>query len=277
MRLVMHSYTFREYSFKHAVMKANQYGYEAIEICDDFFTRGDEKSIEALVDVCENEGVPVAAIDAHLNFTQTPELEAEAFNYFQAAVAVAEKRKIPRLNGGLGPLVASDPQSFSENGSILLTDELRTRLIAGMQKADAILERAGVKMTLEMHMNMPHDNAASVLWLLEHSGAKNFSANHDPGNLYAIKHAEEAITCLELVKNRLTYVHLKNCRRTIEGYSYSVPLERGNLDYYRYFLKLKEIGYRGDICIEYCGEGDPHTPAREDALYYRWLVEDLRM
>ena len=275
MRVVMHSYTFRNYPLEHAIDKAKAFGYEAIELYVDFFGEDDPALLSSAIDICEDAGLPVATVDASLNFVEGPEAAEKSIGAFAKLVKIAGQRGIPRMNGGLGKLCGSDPGNFSANGSVLMTPGLHQQIVEGMKAADPILESAGVEMTLELHMNMPHDSAASAMSLLEASGTKRISIAHDPGNLYSIGHAENSLACLEAIHPRLTYVHLKNCRKIAGTYSYSVPLPGGDVDYYQYLQRLEQLGYRGDVCIEYCGEGDPHPPAREDLRYLRGILDDL--
>ncbi len=277
MRIVLHTYTFHRYPLEHAVKKGLAYGYEAAELLDVFYREGTTEAIERAVDICEKGGLPVAALGSCVNFTGTPDEEKKSLESFQIVLDVAKRRGIPRINGNLGHLVGNDRDDYSANGSALLTDALFARAVEGARQVDTILEEADIDFTLEMHMNMAHDAGAVAMRILEQSGAKRISLNHDAGNLYSIDHAEEANECLNLIQKRMTYVHLKNCRNIKCGYSYNVRLGSGDIDYYRYLMRLKEIGYDGDLCIEYCGEGDPHIPAREDILYLRGVLEDLEM
>lgn len=277
MRIVLHTYTFYRYPLEHAVKKGLAYGYEAAELLNDFYEEGTTEAIERAVNVCEKGGLPVAALGGSVNYTGTPDEEKKSLESFQIVMDVAKRHGIPRINGNLGILVGDDRSNYSANGSVLLTDALFERAVEGLKQVDAMLEEADLDFTLEMHMNMAHDTGATAMKLLEQSGAKRVSLNHDAGNLHSIDHAEEAHECLDLIKERMTYVHLKNCRDIKCGYTYSVRLGSGDIDYYRYLMHLKEIGYDGDLCIEYCGEGDPHIPAREDILYLRGVLEDLEM
>ena len=275
MRIIMHSYTFRAYPLEHGIDKAKAYGYEAIELSSEFYDEGDPASVERAVSACESAGLPIVTLDVSLNFVEGPKEAQESIERFTRMLDIAKRRGIPRVNGGLGKLIGPDPGNFSANGSVLMTPGLRQQVVDGMKTIDPLLGDAGVEMTLEMHMNMPHDSAASIMDLLNAAGTRHLSVNHDAGNLRSIDHAEEATACLKAVYSRLTYIHLKNCRRVSNGYSYSVPLAGGDVDFYRYLLKAKELGYAGDVCIEYCGEGDPHPPAREDIRYLRGILDDL--
>ena len=160
MRLVMHSFTFRGYSLQHALEKSKDYGYEAIELNDAHFRPGDKKAVENAILECEKAGFPVAALDTYIDLTGSAEKEELSYQRFAGFVELAQKYGIPRLNGGLGSLVKSDPNDYSANGSVLLTDEMVARIVAGMKKADSLLAEHSIEMTLEMHMNNPHDSAA---------------------------------------------------------------------------------------------------------------------
>ena len=44
-------------------------------------------------------------------------------------------------------------------------------------------------------------------------------------------------------------------------------LADGHIDTYKWLQKLRDLKYAGPICVEYCGEGDPHTAAKRDLRY----------
>jgi sugar phosphate isomerase/epimerase len=94
--------------------------------------------------------------------------------------------------------------------------------------------------------------------------------------MYATPHAEEPIKAIEILGDRLGYLHLKNCRKIADRYDYTWALEEGDIDYFRALSFIYEKGYKGDICIEYCGLGDPTPRARKDIIYLRDILNELK-
>jgi sugar phosphate isomerase/epimerase len=140
-----------------------------------------------------------------------------------------------------------------------------------------VAEKAGVTLTLEIHMNTIHDTVASTLRLLDLVGSPALLANPDPGNMFATCAEDRKPAALDPLTRRIGYFHLKNCRERHGQFDFSTPLAEGDIDMFRVLQRLPALGYTGPVCIEYVGTGDPHVRAEADIHYVKkcldWLSE----
>jgi sugar phosphate isomerase/epimerase len=134
----------------------------------------------------------------------------------------------------------------------------------------------GIRIVVEVHMNTIHDTIASTAKLLDKVGLDNVLANPVPGNMFSTSTAEKSPESLDLLEGRIGYVHLKNCVRHGDVYDYGVHLANGHIDLFRWIDKLYRAGYSGPVCVEYCGDGDPHPAAEADIHYIRHCQDLLR-
>ena len=150
----------------------------------------------------------------------------------------------------------------------------------------SVAEEEGIKIVLENHPGTLIETIASSLRLFEMMDSSAVKLNFDPANLYptisprgfpvtlAQKTLEEAV---ELLKDYIGHVHLKTCKLIGNEYSNSWPLEEGDIDYYKIFLKLKKIDFKGIMTIEYVGEGDPNPRVEKDIKYVKNILKELDM
>ncbi|MBE3583444.1 MAG: sugar phosphate isomerase/epimerase [Limnochordaceae bacterium] len=276
----MHSYTFRGYPWRRAVEKAAEFGYTGLELSTVHLPADNPlAAVPAAVDLARRYGVPVGALSFGAQLAQAdPAARQQSLENAIRFIRTAGQLGIPLVNGGVAGLVGPRWDAYGDNGSRLATDQTYAWVEEGLKALDEAAAEAHVKVTLEIHMNSVHDTAATTLRLIQESGVQHVVANLDAGNMYATPHAEEATAAVALLGKHLGYVHLKNCRR-IPGtntYDYSWTLAEGDLDHYRIFKALAEIGYAGPMTIEYCGAGDPARAAAEDIAYVRKVLADVR-
>jgi sugar phosphate isomerase/epimerase len=269
--LYMHSYTYRGQSIQRAARKCREYGYDGLELVTSHYDRAQpEESIAAAVETARAAGTRIAVVDFSGNLiAEDAESRNRAATEIAGIIRLAAKHGALGINGGVGSLVGPDPGNYSENGSRIATAAQYDRAAEGLRSLAQLAASEGIWISLEIHMNTPHDTAASTLKLLELVDHPSVVANLDPGNMYAVADAEGMAEAVRVLGDRLGYVHLKNCRQIAGGYDYSWMLENGDIDLYRGLRAVVESGYTGDYCIEYCGKGDPSVAARADARYFR--------
>lgn len=275
--LIMHSYTYRGQPLERAARKCREYGYDALELVTSHYDRADpEGSIAEAARLARGEGIPLAVVDFSGNLiAEDADSRARAREDIARIVRLAAKIGARGINGGVGSLVGPDPSNYGENGSRLATEAHYDRAAEGLTALSRIAADAGVWISLEIHMNTPHDTAAATRKLLEQVGQPNVVANLDPGNMYAVTDAEDVARSVEILGERLGYVHLKNCRNLGGRFDYTWALDAGDIDYFRGLQAVVASGYAGDYCIEYCGRGDPSVPAKRDAAYFREILAEL--
>ena len=179
------------------------------------------------------------------------------------------------MNGGVGTLGA-DRQDYGKNGSALAKDVHYERAAEAFRHLGALAEKHAIRIVFEIHMNALHDTVASTARLLDRIGLDNVLANPDPGNMFATSTAEKDPDCLDQLEGRIGYFHLKNCEAVGGTYNYSVKLADGHIDWYKWLAKLVGMGYDSALCVEYCGAGDPHVPAKEDRRYLRDTLKRIK-
>jgi 3-dehydroshikimate dehydratase len=269
--LLMHSYTYRGQPLERAARKAREYGYDGLELVTlHYDPEQPEGSIAEADRIARNAGTRIGVLDFSGNLIAgTDEERRQGRNRIAETIRLAAKIGAVGLNGTVGQLTGADPDDWSANGSRLATDEIYTRAAEGLRPLGALAAEQGVWISLEIHMNTPHDTAASTRRLLDLVDHPAVVANLDPGNMYGVADAEPIEPSVQILGPRLGYVHLKNCRRIAGQPDYSWALDSGDIDYYRGLRAVVGAGYDGHYCIEYCGLGDPGVPAERDAQYFR--------
>jgi len=275
--LYMHSYTYRGQPLARAARKCLEYGYDGLELVTSHYDRQDpEASIRQAAECARELGTTIAVVDFSGNLIAEDEAaRAAAERHVAQVIRLAGQVGALGVNGSVGPLVGPDANAWGENGSRLATEAHYARAAEHLRRLSDTAARAGVWISLEIHMNTPHDTAASARRLLDLVDRENVVANLDPGNMFAVTDAEAIPEALEILGPRLGYVHLKNCRRIAGAFDYTWALDQGDIDYFRGLQAIEAAGYSGDYCIEYCGSGDPSIPARRDSQYFREIMREL--
>jgi sugar phosphate isomerase/epimerase len=111
--------------------------------------------------------------------------------------------------------------------------------------------------------------------LLDAIDSPHVLANPDPCNMYATRTAERDPESLDQLEGRIGYFHLKNCVRQNGSFDFGAHLESGELDARAWLAKLVDQGYRGPVCVEYCGEGDPKPGLAKDRSFLQSTLSEL--
>lgn len=264
----MHSYTFRAYSLQHAIGAAKRFEWDAIELQRCHFDESDLKgSLTSALKLAQKAALPVACVDFITDFINKDRDTIDAnVRAVEDMIRISSKYKVPRLNGAIGTL-GRHPTDFSKNGSALARDAHYERAAEALQCIGRRAAKHDMEVVIEIHMNTLHDTIASTARLLDMVAMDNVLANPDPGNMFSTCEADRNPDTLDRLDGRIGYVHLKNCAFRSGEYDYSVRLADGHIDTFKWLRKLRDLGYAGPICVEYCGEGDPHTAAKRDLRY----------
>jgi sugar phosphate isomerase/epimerase len=277
MEILLHSYTFRNYTLEDALRAARRLGYTGIELHPVHFNPSypDDELARCLM-LADRRGLDIAVVDFKADLIQADDAAAEeAARLLERTVHVCERIGVPRLNGFTGFLAGPDPSRFSENGSALATDEDYERCADRLRPVVRVAEEAGLSLTLEIHMNTIHDTVAAALRLLNLVDRPALLAAPDPGNMFATSESDRNPAALQPLQERIGLVHLKNCALRGGEYDYSVGLSDGHVDILQYLRQFHALGYTGPFCIEYVGHGDPHERARADMDYLKRTVNWL--
>lgn len=276
MDIYLHSYTFRAHPFETAVQYARRYGYDGVELslvhCRDSELRDD---LDNSIRTANRYGMAIACVDFRGNFIADSEREVyQSVGLVEKRIELCGDKGIRRLNGFAGVL-AKEGAPFGESGSALAIDDHYQRAADALRYLGDVAEKHDVLLTLEIHMNTPHDTIASMRRLLEQTGHARVAANPDPGNMFATSTAERDPAALDAIGSQIAYFHFKNCAARAGTFDFSVPLSCGHVDTFGWLAKLRDLDYAGPVCIEYVGEGDPRAAARNDIAYLRECIQLL--
>ena len=275
--IYLHSWNYRDDTFETAVARARLFGYDGLEVYSGHFPdSGDPVAgLEYVRTLGERGGVPVEVAPLGLDILTKPAGErAERLDVAVRTIEAAGRLGISRLNAMVGWL-RPEPGAETIDGSARATDDhfaLAIELATTLADAAA---GAGVVITLETHMGTIHDTAAATVRILDGVDNPHLRANFDAGNMFSTAHAEDAADALDILKERLSYVHLKNCRHLAGRFDYHWSLATGDLDYRRIVTAIVHAGFEGPYCIEYSGGGDRDHISRLDIEYFRGLLADL--
>ena len=277
MQFVMHSYTFRGYALEEAFRNARRFGWEGVELQPCHFSRDRiAEELPAAIALGARYGVPIACVDFGGNFVSDDGAEtAKAITDMERDIDVCARNGIRLMNGCAGWLSCGS-DDWGKNGSAMAHEAHYARAAEAFRHLGSRAAGHGIRIVFEIHMNTIHDTIASTARLLDRIGLDNVMANPDPGNMFGTSTAEKDPAELDRLGGRVGYFHLKNCAKRADGFDYSVKLTEGHIDLYRWIDKLVSLGYDDRVCVEYCGEGDPHAAAQSDAAYVRDLRSWIR-
>jgi sugar phosphate isomerase/epimerase len=275
--LIMHAYTYRAYDFDRACKKSKEHGWDGIELVGSHFdTKNLAGEKQRLGDTMAKYGViaPVASWGADV-MADDPDVRKANLDFIIAGLPHLKDLGVTKANCSCGGLMDPDRK---ESGSAIAEEHHYERAAEAYREVAKALAEQGMTASFEIHMHCLHDTARSTYKLLKMIGSPLVTANLDAGNMYGTPHAEEAVEAVNILGEKIGYVHAKNCRRLNDGTTdYSYDLETGHLDYFSIFQALKQVGFAGDVCCEYCGLGDPSVAGERDLHYLRRTLAELQM
>ena len=109
---------------------------------------------------------------------------------------------------------------------------------------------AGNSQTL--HLETGQETAASLLQFIQDVDRKNLFINFDPANMI-LYGCGEPIESLELLGKHVRSIHCKDGRwseKPGDTWGEEVPIGKGDVDFSKFLLTLKHLGYDGPLTIE---------------------------
>jgi sugar phosphate isomerase/epimerase len=278
--IYLNSYNYRGYPFARALYKAREFGYDGVELWAGHYqvdtveeTLREAQRLGRLLHI----GVPVLNLSGNVIDDDLAE-RAGRVRRLREIVERCPDLGVSIVNGYAGSLIV-DRADWGKNGSAAATAEHYARAVEAYYELGGAAQRAGVVLTLEIHMNTIHDTAASAVRLLDAIGSPAVRANFDAGNMYGTRTAEPVLDAIRLLGERIAFAHVKNARgdaaRTPAGIDYHWDLAHGDLDYFAIVSALAEAGFHGPYGIEYSGAGDRSVPSRDDLRYLRGLFAEV--
>ena len=276
MKIVLHSYSFRTYSLEAAFVNAQRFGWDGLEL---FLSDFDREHVEDDLPRCVALGgayaMPIHCVDFWGDFINDDSRRVEeSVRQTEREISACAQNGISLLNGAAGTL-AGDPDDYQRNGSVRARDVHYDRATEALRHLGAVAARHGIRLSLETHMNTLHDTLTSLTRLLDRVGLDNVQACPDPANLFCIDATPRDPEALDMLAGRIGHFHTKNCTGLGGHFSFHTKLADGEIDLFQYIQKLADLGYDGGLCVDYCGQGDPHVVAEQDATYLRRCLDRL--
>ncbi|MHB0856371.1 MAG: sugar phosphate isomerase/epimerase family protein [Anaerolineae bacterium] len=122
------------------------------------------------------------------------------------------------------------------------------RMAPGFQQAAAYAAAQGVYLGFENHGGAISGDPERCAELAGQVGSAYFGVLYEPCNLAAA--GADYRAAFDVLKDHIVHVHLKDGVRTAQGFTHCM-LGEGEIDMRWVLERLEEIGYRGDIALEY--------------------------
>lgn len=164
---------------------------------------------------------------------------AEAANILTLnAAAVLARDLSPHRPPALIVMMAGKPAEW---------DSLKESLVRSLQRWTAALDPFGVTLALKAHVGNAVDTPEKLMWLLRHVDQPGARAAYDYSHYELAGRTLE--TSLRQVAPLMSFIHVKDVRRTPTGHQFTLPGE-GQTDYPRYAALLTELGFTGPVVVE---------------------------
>ncbi|GAA3755372.1 hypothetical protein GCM10022225_45160 [Plantactinospora mayteni] len=269
MKLVLHSYTFRRYPLRHVFAVAARHGWDGVELVHFHFDPARvETEVAAAAALGRHYGVEVYCVGYTGDFVgDDPAARAASLALAERTIAAAAEQGIALVNGWSGTL-ERDPDDWRVNGSALAGPVHYERAAEGYRRLGEYAARHGVRVGVEVYPGSVHDTVSGTAKLLAMVDHPAVVATADPGNAYVVSPADRDPAVLDQLAGRLGYFHLKNLRPDGGRADFNVDTADGVLDNYAWITRADSLGVPA-ICVEYCGDGDPHPPIARAGDYVR--------
>ncbi len=166
------------------------------------------------------------------------------------------------------------PTNYNYHGSAVATEEEWKRTVDGFKRIGAEVEKMGMRIGFETHMNYIHDTPQSSRKLVDLIDCPAVGLNMDCGNTVYLSNVPSPVDVVKLYDNKIFYVHLKNSI-SFGGERHATALAEGEINHRLYLKALKETGFEGPIAIEAPRSGDREWFVREDMAYFKDVAEDI--
>ncbi len=178
-----------------------------------------------------------------------------------------------------GPLLNPDPaipyNHYDKQGSAIATPEQWAQATEGFKKLGKLAEEIGLQLAFETHMGYLHDVPEAAKRLVDEIGSPNVGVALDSANIALIPGQPGLVEQVEILGERIFYLHLKNIVQYPGGGFSCTALGSGALNNRELLSALQARGFNGPIGIEAPRPGDREWFAREDIAYLQSVLDDL--
>ena len=277
--MLLVGYTFRGRPARVGFEAARACGYDGVELRNfseiDFRSvEGVQRSLEVAAALASETGVPVRAAFISPVVASEDSAEQKArLSFYEAVLPLLGQAGVSLLHVQVQRLRSVQGKMRGIVG-LSARDEDFDAAAQALEAVGRVASDCGVVVAVESHMGTIHDLACAQHRLISRVDLPSVAASLDFCNLKMVHDGEDLDEVIEAFAGRIGYVHCKNLVRNAGSPPHwNVSLAHGHLDYGRLVERLTAAGFAGPYAIEYCGPGDPHVYAREDADYLRSVFE----
>ncbi len=199
-----------------------------------------------------------------------------AISFFKMASQMFNLTVCNTFAGSLTNKTPGVPYSeYEKHGSFIATEDQWAWAAEGFKTIGEVAAELNFKLAFETHMCYIHDLPEAAKKLTDLIGKSSVGINLDFGNAVYFKKAPGLSDTINLIKDNLYYVHLKNSVAAVDGKRTPTGLGEGEINHRAYLKQLKSVGYNGPICIEAPRAGDREWFAQTDLAYIKSVMKDL--
>lgn len=264
MLTVLHSYSFRNYPLDHILRFAELDGWSAIELSGWHFAADNaHHDISAAVTAGKRHGVTIYCTGYYGDFvTEDQAARKDAIDRVLRVIDASAESGVTLVNGFGGWLQGDNGDDWAGNGSKLAHEEHFERAADAYHQLASFGADRGVRVGIEVHPNTIHDTVATTARLIKLADHDNITMTVDPANAAVINPQDSGPDVLSLAAGKASYFHLKNCLVRDGLTDLTIGTADGIIDNYRWLEKITGMPQIDAVCLEYCGDGDPHPRLR---------------
>lgn len=235
-----------------AIAKAEQYGFEALELCvgpdGELSLETSEARCREIVKTAGDAGIKLLSVASGTYWgravgdSDTPTRQA----------AIEDLRKLVRITGWLGAktlltIPGAVDVFFAPDRAVQSYDSVRQYAAEGLRAVAPEAEAAGVRMGIENVWNRFLMSPVELLQFIEEVGSPAVGSYLDVGNVLPFGYPEQ---WLRILKDRIVGIHFKDFRRAVGTAEGFVDLLEGDVDWPAVMAAIAEIGYDGPVVAE---------------------------
>lgn len=281
-KIIMHvNFTEQGQSYEYMCKKAKEWGYDGIEFRSknmqvEQSNKEYLETISSAVDKAKLDTVVFGGPGGDFtNFDKDiREKELEHYIDFYTRAGDMFDLKVCNCMGGvvLGPnKVYSE---YENNGSFAATEEQFVYSSEAYKELGKVAINKDFKLAFEVHMCYIHDTPKSAKKLVDMIDCSNVGLNLDYGNVSYFTNAPALKDTINLIGDKLFYVHLKNSA-VVGNLRIKTALSQGDINNREFINILNEKEYDGFLCIEAPRPGDREWYAQEDLDYLKKVIETV--